>query len=1179
MIACNLVIEIDHCDCFAILINLSCLVTSLLFLRIADILPPTRCPQEGDTKYTAGSKVPPDGAMGSAQSIALYSKVKTVLRQDRCIQDLDADEYDPADSLNVGDEDSDHLLASMPTSFAQGRSCEEEEVAQRLSFDSNESTLKVDEPYQKRRFPLSYIETSAESPAGCPQIVKKVRTDTGSICRNTQHAAENGVGGTQSGTGMPLSGAWRDEVADGQSVGEDGGRMGQSGSNYGTRENVSTGKGKEAVDKIEDITENGCEVLDRDECPQSGQSEDIREEVEVEESSEGGMPTRILGGEGEEESRKRLRIFGEVDTAKDKEKIKRQNKTEETKRLQEVNKNEKEKLKETENRGKEAQRHGETAGEDGDDDVPLINSAVRGQGVSGEGAQGALGGVLEGERQSSRQNIGMKPQQWWITTRPDEDIDDDLSLPERRERQAIEFKSLQEKVQEIEKLKPTRNELMLWKLFGEGRVSARYSGDKKWYLGRIDKVHADGCVAVKFEDGSGDSEESVKPRHIRLLLEEEYRSVTGGTCYHMCPEERQRLRERAKRKDSKKSKADKHKRKRPEFNESALNELLSAKPKPKSSANGAWNTGWYLWKSEGMDEKNDEEEEGGNGTFNLRVPPKNSAAYESQLKKLTSLDPSEKGILKVEGKDGMSISVARLEELCEVLTNNMALRKLDFDGTQIGDKGLETLCDMLRVNTKIDKIDLQGCSISDVGFKILVDALKVREIKMQELYMSRNDITDAIQDQVIDLCYNYPALKFYSGNTKVSENVRCLTEEAVETRIRSLILQKRAAESAAAAAEEEEEDERPLIGDGEIGGAFATERRIPLHSRSCTPQDDIAATLTAKKLSRLKRLPSSSSDSSSSSSSSSSCDDDSDHSFLDMPGEGRRSRGAPAVFAVVGSSGRGGDAVSLATSYEESHDNKSRHAKALATTSSKDESPATCASEEQNGGWIDSGDDFRVERQRGSGRGKKDPGSSWCSDGHEAGRSSHEDEDAHEAGRSSDEDEEAQQFHDRTHSEYEEEDANTEDSGGEADRNDEDIGEDERVQPSGHIQMSKKVEKLVQKIGERNGVEVNLMHKNMIPCEQFRFLFHAVRTRKFVTKKLDLSNNEQLGDEGIRLLVDTLLKSGDCTLEWLDLGKGTLSNMAIPTLFEGLESATSIKYVDLRANKLDHNGWRDIKER
>jgi hypothetical protein len=127
--------------------------------------------------------------------------------------------------------------------------------------------------------------------------------------------------------------------------------------------------------------------------------------------------------------------------------------------------------------------------------------------------------------------------------------------------------------------------------------------------------------------------------------------------------------------------------------------------------------------------------------------------------------------------------------------------------------------------------------------------------------------------------------------------------------------------------------------------------------------------------------------------------------------------------------------------------------------------------------------------------------------------------------------------------------------------------------------MSKKVEKVVQKIGERNGIEVNLMHKNMIPCEQFRFLFHAVRTRKFVTKKLDLSNNEQLGDQGIRLLVDTLLKSGDCTLEWLDLGKGTLSNMSIPTLFEGLESATSIKYVDLRANKLDHNGWRDIKDR
>ena len=55
------------------------------------------------------------------------------------------------------------------------------------------------------------------------------------------------------------------------------------------------------------------------------------------------------------------------------------------------------------------------------------------------------GGLLRERRQSTTQSIGMKPLQWWITNPPDEDADDDLSLPERRERQAIEFQSLQKK--------------------------------------------------------------------------------------------------------------------------------------------------------------------------------------------------------------------------------------------------------------------------------------------------------------------------------------------------------------------------------------------------------------------------------------------------------------------------------------------------------------------------------------------------------------------------------------------------------------------------------------------------------------------------------------------------------------------------------------------------------------
>jgi hypothetical protein len=55
------------------------------------------------------------------------------------------------------------------------------------------------------------------------------------------------------------------------------------------------------------------------------------------------------------------------------------------------------------------------------------------------------GGLLRERRQSTTQSIGMKPLQWWITNPPDEDADDDLSLPERRARQAIEFRSLQKK--------------------------------------------------------------------------------------------------------------------------------------------------------------------------------------------------------------------------------------------------------------------------------------------------------------------------------------------------------------------------------------------------------------------------------------------------------------------------------------------------------------------------------------------------------------------------------------------------------------------------------------------------------------------------------------------------------------------------------------------------------------
>jgi len=94
------------------------------------------------------------------------------------------------------------------------------------------------------------------------------------------------------------------------------------------------------------------------------------------------------------------------------------------------------------------------------------------------------------------------------------------------------------------------------------------------------------------------------------------------------------------------------------------------------------------------------------------------------------------------------------------------------------------VCEMLCVNTRVNKIDLQGCNVTDKGFDILVPAhwprtppstllqhsrevacqrthaqqprvrthvlglqvksLISREIKVKELYMSRNGITDQI---------------------------------------------------------------------------------------------------------------------------------------------------------------------------------------------------------------------------------------------------------------------------------------------------------------------------------------------------------------------------------------------------------------------------------------------------
>ena len=95
---------------------------------------------------------------------------------------------------------------------------------------------------------------------------------------------------------------------------------------------------------------------------------------------------------------------------------------------------------------------------------------------------------------------------------------------------------------------------------------------------------------------------------------------------------------------------------------------------------------------------------------------------------------------------------------------------------------------------------------------------------------------------------------------------------------------------------------------------------------------------------------------------------------------------------------------------------------------------------------------------------------------------------------------------------------------------------------------------------------------------QLKMMFDQLRDME--QTKLDLCRQEQLGDDGLKHLVDVLLKSPRCQLRKLDLNATGLTNAAIPPLFEGLAHAKSVDYVDLRGNLgIDEEGCRAVERR
>ena len=136
---------------------------------------------------------------------------------------------------------------------------------------------------------------------------------------------------------------------------------------------------------------------------------------------------------------------------------------------------------------------------------------------------------------------------------------------------------------------------------------------------------------------------------------------------------------------------------------------------------------------------------------------------------------------------------------------------------------------------------------------------------------------------------------------------------------------------------------------------------------------------------------------------------------------------------------------------------------------------------------------------------------------------------------------------------------------------------------AGKHALSEKHKKLIRDILSKKKSEANLSmwggkKSQELSLFQLKMMFDQLRDME--QTKLDLCRQEQLGDDGLKHLVDVLLKSPRCQLRKLDLNATGLTNAAIPPLFEGLAHAKSVDYVDLRGNLgIDEEGCREVERR
>jgi hypothetical protein len=103
------------------------------------------------------------------------------------------------------------------------------------------------------------------------------------------------------------------------------------------------------------------------------------------------------------------------------------------------------------------------------------------------------------------------------------------------------------------------------------------------------------------------------------------------------------------------------------------------------------------------------------------------------------------------------------------------------------------------------------------------------------------------------------------------------------------------------------------------------------------------------------------------------------------------------------------------------------------------------------------------------------------------------------------------------------------------------------------------------------------LKSTIMNSNQFRFIFNALAKTNPAMKELDLSMQHALDDEQFQYLVSTIFRPKSCALTWVDVNQCCLTNKAVSDLFRGLNYAKTITYVDLRENKLDEEGIKEIK--